>query len=203
MSISTAARSCRPTKRPERETPRWRTGGLSFGSPRLLGWTGGRQRWKGHRMQTENSTRHRKPASAQMLDWAADNLALLSGSETKVLVALMQSAHHKTGRCFLLWETIARRTGLSRPTVARALAGLEEKTLIARKKGRGASVYSLAPDISGDRKWLDGPLAIPRGITDETSRGVTGETHNSGFSNRDSTRENVIGFPVDKRVRAA
>lgn len=51
-----------------------------------------------------------------------------------VLAFLAESANYQTGKCFPSHDTIARKTGLSRRTVIRALADLERDGWITRER---------------------------------------------------------------------
>jgi len=92
-----------------------------------------------------------KPSIALRITWTS---AWLTAAETKVLLALASAGDWETGKtCYPKWETLVARAGLSRATVARTLARLENPRrpggpliVATSRRHRHSTTYDICPD---------------------------------------------------------
>jgi hypothetical protein len=154
-----------------------------------------------------------KPSIVLRITWTSP---WLTSAETKVLIALASAGDWETGQhCYPKWETLVARSRLSRATVARTLARLENP----RRPGGALIVatsrahrHSTTYDICADRLATGPPkeqqvslsplLAVP-GIESHGETQIRSESHNETQETEfESQNETPTSTPdLDQQVR--
>jgi len=147
--------------------------------------------------------------SIRAINWAIDVCKRIGAPSRHRHVLLIIASHHhdKTGACFPAYDTIAEGCGVSRRSVMRFVAELEENGLLVVQKRRknghqGSNQFMLFGRPAG-KKWLetrvtkkapcesDSSVTLPR---------VTPVSPDRDWYNRgdDNAPANVLDFPSQK-----